>query len=316
METEIVYIYNLLLFILYSTALSISLVNAFKEERKSRKTFFYVLSVYFVVFILDNSVISMTELISSFASEYNQSFQGTSFIKTTFFLVNNFCQLWLIGSISHSKIKRWEYMIVVGIFLFMLLPIQQSSSWRTYLYYLPNQLWLFYLGAKALYSYYNKRLEPKYKKYLKKIGLLALVFSFLILMEDSIIIFTVDQYSMFHTNIINRNVSENLFSISLCFLSIYYFLNDAPLFTSSHSNSKSYNQSFIYSFCQDYRLTEREQQICQLLLEQKHNQEIAEELFLSIGTVKTHIHNIYIKTDVKKRAELFSLYNNYLYAHS
>lgn len=40
METEIVYIYNLLLIILYSTALSISLVNAFKEERKSRKTFF------------------------------------------------------------------------------------------------------------------------------------------------------------------------------------------------------------------------------------------------------------------------------------
>ena len=32
METEIVYIYNLLLIILYSTALSISLVKAFKEE--------------------------------------------------------------------------------------------------------------------------------------------------------------------------------------------------------------------------------------------------------------------------------------------
>ncbi|MCB4987754.1 LuxR C-terminal-related transcriptional regulator, partial [Streptococcus mutans] len=46
------------------------------------------------------------------------------------------------------------------------------------------------------------------------------------------------------------------------------------------------------------------QDICQLLLEHKQNQEIAKELYLSVGTVKTHIHNIYIKMAINN-SEIF-----------
>ena len=45
-------------------------------------------------------------------------------------------------------------------------------------------------------------------------------------------------------------------------------------------------------FCDAYQLTQREREVLSLLLECKTNQDIANELFLSIGTVK-HISTIF-----------------------
>jgi DNA-binding CsgD family transcriptional regulator len=53
-------------------------------------------------------------------------------------------------------------------------------------------------------------------------------------------------------------------------------------------------------------LTEREQEVLQLILTGKSNKEIAAALFVTENTVKTHVHNIYSKYDVGSRAELIS----------
>jgi len=56
-------------------------------------------------------------------------------------------------------------------------------------------------------------------------------------------------------------------------------------------------------------LTKQEQNILGLILENKTNKEIAEALFVSISTVKTHINNIFKKLNVQSRDELKSLNN-------
>lgn len=53
-------------------------------------------------------------------------------------------------------------------------------------------------------------------------------------------------------------------------------------------------------------LTEREKQIAALLLKGRTYKLIAEELFLSENTVKTHVKNIYSKLRVKTKSELFN----------
>ena len=53
-------------------------------------------------------------------------------------------------------------------------------------------------------------------------------------------------------------------------------------------------------------LTVREQEVLQLILTGKSNREIAEALFISESTVKTHARNIFSKYDVSSRAELIS----------
>jgi DNA-binding NarL/FixJ family response regulator len=51
-------------------------------------------------------------------------------------------------------------------------------------------------------------------------------------------------------------------------------------------------------------LTQREQQVCQLLAYGHTNSEIAEKLFISERTVETHRSNIYAKLGLKNRVEL------------
>ncbi len=54
-------------------------------------------------------------------------------------------------------------------------------------------------------------------------------------------------------------------------------------------------------------LTAREQEVLQLLLMGKSNREIAEVLYISENTVKTHARSIFSKYDVSSRAELISI---------
>ncbi len=54
-------------------------------------------------------------------------------------------------------------------------------------------------------------------------------------------------------------------------------------------------------------LTPQELRIAKLMIENKSNKEIAQDLFISVSTVKTHINNIYKKLNVSSREELKDL---------
>ncbi len=59
-------------------------------------------------------------------------------------------------------------------------------------------------------------------------------------------------------------------------------------------------------------LTDREIEICRLIAEGKSNKEIADELYLSQGTVKNHITKMLLKLDLRDRTQLaiFTIKNN------
>jgi LuxR family maltose regulon positive regulatory protein len=50
-------------------------------------------------------------------------------------------------------------------------------------------------------------------------------------------------------------------------------------------------------------LTEREQEVLRLVAKGLSNREIAEALFITLGTVKKHLNNIFSKLDVKSRTQ-------------
>ena len=58
---------------------------------------------------------------------------------------------------------------------------------------------------------------------------------------------------------------------------------------------------------QDNIITLREKEIINLILKGKSNKEIEEELYISLGTVKNHLYNIYKKLNIKSRTQLVSL---------
>ncbi len=54
---------------------------------------------------------------------------------------------------------------------------------------------------------------------------------------------------------------------------------------------------------EDLGLTTREQEVLHLLVQGLSNAEIAEKLFLSLSTVKTHVSNLFVKMGVKNRTQ-------------
>ena len=56
-------------------------------------------------------------------------------------------------------------------------------------------------------------------------------------------------------------------------------------------------------------ITRKELQILQFISEGYQNKEIAEELYHSLGTVKTYIYNLYQKIGVKNRAQAIAYYH-------
>ena len=50
-------------------------------------------------------------------------------------------------------------------------------------------------------------------------------------------------------------------------------------------------------------ISQREYEVLQLMAEGLSNQEIADRLYISLNTVKTHSSNLYAKLDVKRRTQ-------------
>ncbi len=57
------------------------------------------------------------------------------------------------------------------------------------------------------------------------------------------------------------------------------------------------------------KLTKREHEIYELILTGKSNQKIADELYISINTVKTHVAKILVKKSASNRIQLITNQN-------
>ena len=71
-------------------------------------------------------------------------------------------------------------------------------------------------------------------------------------------------------------------------------------------------RQFALETSEEYRLTDRECEIIQLLLSGRSVSAAAKELYLSESTVKTHVRSIYKKMDVHNRQEMISLVNKWV----
>jgi DNA-binding CsgD family transcriptional regulator len=82
------------------------------------------------------------------------------------------------------------------------------------------------------------------------------------------------------------------------FLIVYF----ARLSTSAPLGSDEISAEFLSK----YGITERERELILRVMQGKSNADIARELFISLPTVKTHLHNIYQKIGIDSRYDLLA----------
>lgn len=90
--------------------------------------------------------------------------------------------------------------------------------------------------------------------------------------------------------------------IPILFLNLHLGKHHAPA-TSLHPDF----ESKLEAFSGKYDISNREREVVQLICKGYTNQEISESLFISLQTVKDHVHHIFVKTGVRNRVQLTNL---------
>jgi DNA-binding CsgD family transcriptional regulator len=93
-------------------------------------------------------------------------------------------------------------------------------------------------------------------------------------------------------------------------LIIWWGLKYAPLLAKYDSLDLSLKKTDPEYLQKKYNITKREMEIIELICRGKTNREIADQLFISVETVKDHNYKIFQKTGVKNRIQLVNLVNN------
>lgn len=306
-----VFIYNILLLFIYISTFALVLITYLKNKTP----IFLALTTYLAFYILDEVIIYMTEGMQTFEDSYNALFMSFPIVKGLIFLGNAFCSFWLVDLIAGNRFKKsnWIFLAVMACWIFWF-PYVSHSALKVWMFYLPTQLMLIYLGGYCCYKNKTAKNLPSINYfYLKWVGIINIIFGIFILLEDTFVIFYVDEYASSTFEIFNRNICEDIFSIIICALILKYTVKDSENETTIFLNENLAPEPYdsVLDFCQEYQLTSREIEIARLLLNHESNQEIADTLNLSVGTIKTHIHNIFIKLDITRRNQIFEIYQDF-----
>ncbi|MDD3402041.1 MAG: LuxR C-terminal-related transcriptional regulator [Hespellia sp.] len=194
------------------------------------------------------------------------------------------------------------------------------STFDIWLFYSIRQFYRFFYCALFAYYFNKARHTPRFEKISPYVFPMCAIF-FLncsILIEDSLMISHLATMLFESPLMAERNFSESLlwafFSIyALCACSRNVRCSGAACEDISREELPSTEPSVAIlssSFAlfdnlplitSVYKFTPREVEILKYLISYKSNTEISEELCISIGTTKTHIHNIYSKVNVKSK---------------
>jgi len=100
-----------------------------------------------------------------------------------------------------------------------------------------------------------------------------------------------------------RNIAFDMMKIIMIVMVGKYIINH---FTNDSISEQSLDDK-IESFVIKYELTKRQGEILALMINGDSNKEISDQLFITEGTVKTHVYNIFQKTQVTSRNQLIKM---------
>lgn len=128
-----------------------------------------------------------------------------------------------------------------------------------------------------------------------------LVFSGLIL--ALVLLFQLSTYSI-HSGNLKTEVAVAI--IAVVFLIVGIYINKKSL-----HKQQEVHKDINHQKIKDLEITEREYQVLQAISEGLSNKEIADKLFLSESTIKTHVSNLLVKLNAKRRTQALQIAKTY-----
>ncbi|MGM0216411.1 response regulator transcription factor [Enterococcus sp. AZ109] len=215
--------------------------------------------------------------------------------------------LLLLLEIFHVKRPYVYFGYLIPFVLIELVSLPRSETQMfLWIFYSIRQFYrLFFLSGFFLFYHRTKDVDEKkelsrYFNYL----IVFLVLIFTIFIEDSL---TISQISAFYSSDIaikGRSLSENVLWLAFAFSVFHWSLPSFRNFFQQESAETNDTTLYLSAFSEKYKLTPREREVLYLIVQNEPTTVISEKLYISQGTLKTHIHNIYSKVEVRTRIEL------------
>lgn len=288
---NIILSYNIILTII----LTIGLAGYYVVYRKTNQKGNLFVSLLFFVFMLDNSTVFLSEFSNNFYLLYESSNLFYIFLDLSYLAILLILRI-ITSSFLKLKIQMVEKILIciitIAIIVINLLGIQHISEFLLFC--------LFYAAVIGLAVMAYRQMKPTKKN---QIMLTAFISICLLGIAECI-------YSNF---VLENNILLNLkdldyryisFEVLKLFISIIGIKHLLDAFNNLFDDVNSEDKLRIFS--QKYELTIRQKEIVQLIIDGCSNKEIGERLHITEGTVKTHIYNIFKKTDVASRNQIIN----------
>ena len=135
------------------------------------------------------------------------------------------------------------------------------------------------------------------RKYIRTFGA-----SYLVFMVLNVALILLHSQFPFISQALFLLVFLSLHLIPILFLNLYL---DKTKLTESEGDTDF--ETSLAKFVEKHEISKRECEVVRLICRGLSNQEISEELYISLQTVKDHTHRIFVKTGVKNRVQLSNM---------
>jgi len=274
---------------------------------KNRKRGFLFLSLLYFLMIIDNSVIYISEFSKSFESLYETSHIVYIVIYLIYFGIILTTRL-SISDLFDDKftiIEKWFSTIVpiILLVLFIFAPFQ-ISEFLIYFSFFTTLSYMAFRTYKNIKHNTNKFDEKKSKKY-KIIMFVIIILSVIGIVDNAIYYLNYyNESSLTFITLEYRTITFDIIKLLICVIGIKKLYNTfEDLFAKKDIGEKSQAKK-LNDFCIKYSLTTRQREIIELIIDGCSNKEISSRLHITEGTVKTHIYNIFKKTNISSRNQL------------
>lgn len=295
---NLLFVYNIVLTIFFT----IDFTGFYVIYMKNRKREFLFLALLYLLLIIDNSLIYISEFSYSFQLLYETSTIVHIIIDLIYFGIILTARLIILEIFNDKFTIREKYICILIPIILSILSIFASYEISDGLIFISFFIALSYIGFKSYKNInnnpniFNEKTSKKYKLFI----LTIIMLNILGIIESSI--YYIKYFNNSYLYLIaleSRFISFDIIKLLICIIGIKNLYSSFERLFDKKSIGDKLND-----FCIKYSLTNRQREIIELIIDGYSNKEISNTLHITEGTVKTHIYNIFKKTDISSRNQL------------
>lgn len=294
---NVLLLYNILL----TALLTVEIAGMSLLYTKNNKRVYFYGGILFLLLLIDNTIVNLSEFSLSFEQLYETG-DSVYYVAYTIYLGIVLLGRQMIKEVYNKGFSKLEKALFILIPLGVIILGYQADH---KVFELGVHL-SFFGGLSYLYTCVWREIN---KSECIKAVVLLLGLSSVLAIVDSVFYFQSYSANLAENTVIDpleyRFLAFDgmkLLVIGVGFWSIRR--NLLGLVVGNTQDKDLSTEDKIDNFCMTYGLTVRQKDIVSLIIEGDSNKEISEKLFITEGTVKTHIYNIFKKVEVTSRQQI------------